>query len=265
MDDLRADCARCFGLCCVVPEFAVSADFAIDKPARTPCPNLAPDFGCGIHESLRERGFPGCQVYDCFGAGQQIAQVTFGGRDWRAEPDSAPEMFAVFPVMRDLHELLWYLRAALALPAAAASHPELRALQNETERLTAADPVTILAVDVSAHRARVNTVLSRASEAARARWPRSAAALRGADLIGRDLRRRDFRGANLRGARLIGADLRRVDLSGADLTGTDLRAADLCGADLAESLFLTQAQLVAARGDTSTALPDGLSTPAHWR
>jgi hypothetical protein len=30
---LRADCERCFGLCCVAPAFAASADFAIDKDA----------------------------------------------------------------------------------------------------------------------------------------------------------------------------------------------------------------------------------------
>ena len=67
--DLRADCARCFGLCCVAPAFAASADFAIDKPAGQACPHLAGDFRCGIHDELRPRGFPGCTVYDCFGAG----------------------------------------------------------------------------------------------------------------------------------------------------------------------------------------------------
>ena len=103
---LRADCGRCFGLCCVAPAFAASADFAIDKAAGQPCPNLRPDFGCGIHDELRPRGFRGCTVYDCFGAGQQVAQVTFGGRDWRGAPHTAGEMFAVFAVMRQLHELL---------------------------------------------------------------------------------------------------------------------------------------------------------------
>ena len=83
-DALRADCSRCFALCCVAPAFAASADFAIDKPAGHPCPNLQEeDFRCGIHDRLRERGFPGCTVFDCFGAGQQVAQVTFGGRDLR--------------------------------------------------------------------------------------------------------------------------------------------------------------------------------------
>ncbi|MDR3081083.1 MAG: pentapeptide repeat-containing protein, partial [Streptomyces sp.] len=38
--DLRADCSSCFALCCVALPFAASADFAIDKAAGTPCPNL---------------------------------------------------------------------------------------------------------------------------------------------------------------------------------------------------------------------------------
>jgi len=45
-----------------------------DKPAGRPCPNLGADFGWGIHDSLRKRGFPGCAVFDCFGAGQQVIQ-----------------------------------------------------------------------------------------------------------------------------------------------------------------------------------------------
>ena len=115
---LQADCERCFALCCVVPAFSASADFAIDKSAGQPCPNLRPDFRCSIHHQLRPRGFPGCASYDCFGAGQQVAQVTFGGRDWREAPETAARMFQSFTVMRQLHELLWYLSEALGLPAA---------------------------------------------------------------------------------------------------------------------------------------------------
>ncbi|MBE3074104.1 MAG: pentapeptide repeat-containing protein, partial [Actinobacteria bacterium] len=62
----------------------------------------------------------------------------------------------------------------------------------------------------------------------------------------------------------IGADLRGADLSLADLTGADMRGADLRGANLAESLFLIQAQLDAARGDADTTLPSSLTRPAHW-
>ncbi|GAA2384820.1 pentapeptide repeat-containing protein [Dactylosporangium salmoneum] len=110
--ELRADCSRCFGICCVAPAFARSSDFAIDKPAGQPCPNLGDTFGCGIHTRLRERGFPGCTVYDCFGAGQHVAQVIYEGRDWRRDPASAPRMFDVFAAVRILHELMWYLTEA---------------------------------------------------------------------------------------------------------------------------------------------------------
>src|SRR5919201_1603941 len=115
---LRADCERCFALCCVVPAFTASADFAIDKEAGEPCPHLDAGFRCAIHARLRGAGFPGCAAYDCFGAGQQVSQVTFAGRDWRSSPAVARQMFAVFPVMRRLHELLWHLTEALALPEA---------------------------------------------------------------------------------------------------------------------------------------------------
>lgn len=77
---LRADCGSCFGLCCVALPFSASADFAVDKAAGTACGNLGDDFRCGIHTRLRTEGFNGCTVYDCFGAGQRVSQVTFGAR-----------------------------------------------------------------------------------------------------------------------------------------------------------------------------------------
>src|SRR5919107_782037 len=88
------------------------ADCSIDKPAGVACPNLRQDFRCGIHADLRERGFPGCTVFDCFGAGQRITQGTFGGRSWREAPELAAAQFAVLPVVRQLHEALWYLTEA---------------------------------------------------------------------------------------------------------------------------------------------------------
>ncbi|SCL32579.1 Uncharacterized protein YjbI, contains pentapeptide repeats [Micromonospora rhizosphaerae] len=260
--ELRADCARCFGLCCVAPAFSASADFAIDKPAGQPCPNLRPDSRCGIHRDLRERGFPGCTVFDCFGAGQQVAQVTFGGRDWRADPVTAQRMFDTFAVMRPLHELLWYLTEALTLTPAGVLRDDLARALDETERLTEGSPEELIALDVDAYRGRVNALLSRAAE--RARAGRDGADRRGAVLIGVDLRRANLSGANLRGACLIGADLRGVDLGRADLTGADLRGADLRGADLSGCLFLHQSQLDAARGDHRTVLPATLRRPAHW-
>jgi hypothetical protein len=266
--ELRADCGRCFGLCCVVPAIARSAEFAIDKPAGQPCPNLAVDqtagFGCSIHDRLRPSGFGGCAAYDCFGAGQHVAQGTFGGRDWRREPELAGPMFAAFGVMRQLHELAWYLRAAVELEPGEPLAGELSAALTETARRTSLGPADLAALDVAAHRDAVNPLLLRTSERLRSKSGVAGPELRGADLIGRDLTGADLRRASLRGAQLIGARLRDADLRLADLTGADLRGADLTGADLRGAIFLTQSQLDSvSRGDGSK-LPPRLSRPAHW-
>jgi uncharacterized protein YjbI with pentapeptide repeats len=261
---LRADCGRCFGLCCVAPAFSASADFAIDKPAGQPCPNLGPDFGCGIHADLRQRGFRGCAVFDCLGAGQRVAQVTFGGKDWRQAPGTARAMFEVFAVMRPLHELLWYLSEALAAEAARPLREDLTLAIEATERLASGTAEALRELDLAAHRENVNALLTRASRLMRAGVPGRKPDLAGADLIGARRSGASLRGASLRGAYLIGADLRRADLRAADLTGADLRDTDLRGADLTGSIFLLQSQLDAARGDHGTRLSPPLSRPAHW-
>lgn len=262
--DLRADCERCFALCCVAPAFSASVDFAINKNAGQACPNLQANFRCGIHTRLRQQGFRGCTVYDCFGAGQKVSQVTFSGQDWRQAPQNAWQMFATFPIMRDLHELLWYLSEALTLQPARPLYEEIGLALGETERLTHNSPDALINLDVAAHRQEINNLLLRASELVRAEFKHKKKELRGADLIGAKLRGSDLRGANLRGAYLIGADLRDADLRLADLIGADFRDADLRDANLTGSLFLIQSQLDSARGNSETRLPASLTHPAHW-
>jgi uncharacterized protein YjbI with pentapeptide repeats len=262
--DLRADCGRCAGLCCVAPGFAASADFAIDKPAGRPCPNLGADFSCSIHGGLRERGFPGCAVFDCFGAGQRVVQVTFGGADWRQAPEVATSMFGVFTVMRQLHQLLWYLAEATVLMPAGVLHDDVERAQARTQCLTAAVPDDLAALDIARWRREVGPLLERISEVVRGEVRDRQVDRTGADLMGAKLRGADLHGASLRGAQLIGADLRNADLRWTDLLEADLRAADLRGANLDQSIFLTQMQLDAARGDASTTIPPPLLRPGHW-
>lgn len=261
--ELVADCGRCAGLCCAALPFARSADFAIDKPAGTPCPNLQPDFRCGIHAELRPRGFSGCVAFDCFGAGQRVSQVTFGGRDWRADGTGARAMFAAFDTVRQLHELLWYLTQAVGL-AGTGVRADVEALRAEVAALAAGSAYELAQVDLGALRQQVGPMLETVSAATRAEVRRGKADRRGADLAGARLHAADLSGISLRGALLIAADLRDADLRGADLLGADLRNADLSGADLFGVLYLTQAQLNAARGDARTRIPSALVRPAHW-
>jgi hypothetical protein len=270
-ETLRADCGSCVGLCCVALAFARTPEFAFDKEGGDPCTNLQDDYRCGIHPVLRERGMKGCTTFDCLGAGQKVTQLTFGGESWREAPKSSELMFVTFQVMRPLHELLWYLNEAMAMPPARPLYDELLRAYDETELLTLKSADDVIGADVGAQRAMVKGILSRVSELVRAeplrrRKPSPATDLvgAGADLIGAKLAGQDLRGADLRGAQLVAADLSRADLRAVDLIGADLRDADLRGADLSTSLFLTPFQLNTTHGDARTRLPSSLSPPAHW-
>ncbi len=235
----------------------------MDRPAGRPCPNLGPDFGCGIHGRLRQEGFPGCVAFDCFGAGQRITQSTFGGRTWREEPALAPDIFRAFMIMLDLHEVLWHLDRARRLPAAEPLRDEVAAHIERIDALADLPPDDLAGVDVAVLMAPVGELLERVSRLARADAP-GAADRRRAMLLGADLQGSALRGADLRGAVLVGANLAGADLRLADLTGADLRGANLAGADLTGALWLRQGQLESARGDRRTRLPADLRRPAHW-
>lgn len=221
---------------------------------------------------MRGIGFRGCTVYDCFGAGQKVAQLTFRGKDWQQAPETAAAMFAALPVMRQLHELLWYLHEAAEREAARSLREELHRACGELERLTRLDAQALSELSLPEVRAGVDALLTRTSELVRGEALRAVGDAakrrknyrRGADLIGARLRGADLRAALLRGAYLIAADLRQADLRAADLIGADLRDADLRGADLSDSLFLTQSQLNAAKGDETTLVPPWLARPDHW-
>lgn len=269
---LRADCENCFGLCCVALPFAASADFAMDKDAGKPCTNLKSDYSCSIHKSLRQHGYKGCTVFDCFGAGQKVSNVTFEGINWRKDTDIAKKMFDVFPIMQQLHEMLWYLTEALTLRASRLIHSELHFALDKTEQLTKLSADSLIDLDIPLHRKEVNTLLLKTSELVRkesllqykSSINRRKIDHRGADLMGANLRGANLKGANLRGAFLIAADLQYADLRFADFIGADLRDADIRGADLTGSIFLTQVQINSAKGDASTKIPILLSRPTHW-
>ncbi|MBX3622698.1 MAG: hypothetical protein KF891_22240 [Rhizobacter sp.] len=134
---LRADCAACVGLCCVVPPFDAVQGFGFDKPAHTPCPHLAADFRCSIHAELVDRGFRGCTVFDCHGAGQRVSQRLFPGRDWTDSPQTARQMYDAYSVMRSLHELMAMLHTAQTH----VDDPRLAAQCDEIEAMCERTPV----------------------------------------------------------------------------------------------------------------------------
>ncbi len=269
-EDLGADCANCFGLCCVALAFTKSADFPFDKDAGEPCTNLDGADGCRIHPHLRERGFKGCTVFDCFGAGQKVSRQTFAGRSWRDDDATRTAMFGTFPIVRRLQELLWYLDEAIDLVTGAVDPAPWVAAFEHVRVLSDGTPSALAELDVDAEYDAARALLVRASDIARqdvatTRQPRSQRALEpGVDLMGARLRGRDLSGVTLRGSIAIAADLRDARLHRCDLLGVDLRDADLSGADLTEAIYLTQMQVNSAQGDAGTLLPTGFERPTHW-
>jgi hypothetical protein len=267
---LVADCANCAGLCCVALAFTRSNDFAFDKDAGEECRNLTDDYRCGVHSTLRDDGFKGCTVFDCHGAGQKVTRTIFAGSSWRPSTDMSYAMFAVFRVVRQLHEMLWYLSNASKL----SPDPELAGQASATyelvNELSEGSGNEVLALDLEKLRMTVNGVLTKVSSNIRSIvladrvTPLPKKLKPGADLIGISLPGENLRGADLRGSLLLAADMSGSDLRDCDLLAADLRDAQLDGADLSTALFVTQMQVNAARGNLTTKLPIGTVRPSHW-
>ncbi|WP_242450787.1 pentapeptide repeat-containing protein [Priestia endophytica] len=262
---LSSDCTSCFGLCCVALPYAKSADFAFDKDGGTPCRNLQDHYLCGIHDNLIQEGFRGCVAYECFGAGQKVSRIIYKGKEWKGNKQYAEQMFSVYPIVQQLHEMLSYLYEAMSYEETKSIHTELREMFRETEKMTEQSPEEILHIDIAGHRAKVNMLLLQTSELVRPQITHKKKRKYSSDYIGAKLRKAKLKGENLRGALLIAADLREADLRFTDLIGADFRDADLSGADLTGSLFLTQAQVNAAKGNSHTKLPPSLKIPDHWK
>ncbi|KAJ51769.1 uncharacterized protein YjbI with pentapeptide repeats [Clostridium tetanomorphum] len=271
-ENLKINCQKCFGFCCAALYFSASEGFPTDKDAGKPCINLQSDFKCAVHKNLRQKGLKGCTAYDCFGAGQKVAQVTYSGQDWRRNSENAQQMFDVFLVMRQLHEILWYLTEAFRIQQDSIIQDKISYMISETVRLTDLDAKSLIELDLVVHRNNVNAILSKTSEFVRTKarkgqkstLKRKKTIAGRLNLIGSDLRKINLKGEDLRGALLIAANLRGADLSGADLIGADLRDADIREANLTNSIFITQAQINAAKGDSNTRLPISLVPPAYW-
>ena len=128
LPDLTSDCRNCAALCCMALAFDTGKDFAIDKPAGLPCPNLDADLGCSLYGRLEAEGFGGCVRYECKGAGQRVTQALFAGRTWRDAPELAQPMIAAFAAMRQVHDGIELLETAGSLDLPASLEAERGAL-----------------------------------------------------------------------------------------------------------------------------------------
>lgn len=271
-ENLTADCTKCFGLCCTALNIVASSDFPINKPAGTPCMNLQSDYNCQIHSSLRDKGFKGCTVFDCLGAGQVVSQVTFNGQSWRENPEIGKKMFQVLPIMEQIHEMIAYVAEALSYDIPDDLADKLGKHLKQLQALTKLDADNLLSLDLVMYRFSSNELLTLASDFVRRNTIDKTPGVQKvkgsdharADWMGKKLKGKDLRATDFRGAYLIAADMRNTDLRAVNFIGADLRDVNFSGADLSTSMFLTQMQINSAKGNVNTTLPSHIHRPFHW-
>lgn len=142
-----------------------------------------------------------------------------------------------------------------------------------TERITELDASAILKTDLLALHKEAGALLKKVSkhvrsEISRVNWIPFQAEKENKvppDYFAKDLRKKDLRCKDLRGACLIAANLEDTDLTGTDFIGADFRDTNIKRADLSKSIFLSQSQINAAKGNAQTKLPPQITQPSHWK
>ncbi len=135
--ELKADCARCTGLCCVAYPFIDADKFGYDKPADQACRHLGPDCRCAIHDEREQMGFRGCITFDCNGAGQRAVNDLFRHVDWRTGGVAAGEILDAFRALTHIHAALAQLKVMEELPLDAGQLERFQALFSRLEPASA--------------------------------------------------------------------------------------------------------------------------------
>lgn len=265
-NELKIDCSKCFGFCCVALYFSTMDGFPKNKVGGEPCINLNKDFTCKIHKDLNKKNLRGCINYDCFGAGQIVAQHIYKNLSWQDSPQQSQEMYDVFVIIKNLQEMIWYLYDSITFTDNKEMKNKIKYMIKETENFANLSAKDILSINIEEHRTKVNSLLKQVrSDMVQKLYPKRKNDISlGFDFIGKDLRNKNLIGGNLAGALLIGANLQNMNLSGAIIIGADMRDTDIRGCNLENTMYLTQSQVNSARGNSKTKLPVFIKRPFYW-
>lgn len=219
----------------------------MNKKAGTSCKHLTTHHECEIHDQLKELHYSGCMNYDCFGAGQKVAQAYF------PQGGEAHQMYDVFTKTYALYELLWYLEDALHYSSPALVD-ELRVVQGIV-LATLQTKAHVLQADLMELRSMVNPLLRKSV---------TCTANPQKQFLGYHFKNKNMMHTDFSNALLLGAKAMHCNFKGSNFIGADVRQMDVRGADLREVRFLTQAQLNAMIGNQQTKLPLHFQYPSTW-
>ena len=173
-------------------------------------------------------------------------------------------MFNVFNIVRQLHEIIWFLYSILDTIDEELTFEGLQ-LINEIKIITNSSANEIEKANLKLLRQRAKKLMLKAFFIQREENKIKGEDYKNKDFAGKDLRKIKLIGADLESACLIGANLSGNHLGYANLLACDMRGTNIKGADLSSSMFITQHQVNASIGDENTKLPEYLERPNHWK
>lgn len=232
---MTIDCAQCQGLCCIAYCFFKSDGFPENKVAEQACSHLTPSYRCDLHQDLAVMNLHGCMAYDCFGAGQRVSALMNQGNQ--------SHHFEAFRKAVQLHQIEWYLIEAATLVSAKSLWPKI---EMQIKRLEAQMESLKQCADAS-----IEQLRNESNQLLRQAWQ----LVQNENQTSRDWSMKY----------LMGKNFKNQSFFAVNFLAADLRDANFSGADLREALFLTQAQLNAAKGNPTTKLPCWLSMPQSWK
>ena len=210
-----------------------------------------------INENMR-----GCLAYDCFGAGQKVTQYCYPDVTWKTHPEKANEIFKVFLIIFQLHQMEWYLLESLSLIKDKQLQAKIETLISENEQITYQYSDEILQFDIEKYRSKANQVLKKVSSII---TTDSAYKAHSKECFGRNFKKANLNAKDFSMALMIAANLEGCSLQGTNFLGTDMRDANIKNTDLSSCVFLTQMQINSAKGNSNTKLPKNLSQPISWQ
>jgi len=260
--NLKIDCKKCSGLCCVALYCTKTDGFPANKEAGTPCKHLNSDFSCKIHSRLADNNYKGCLAYDCFGAGQRTTQLYLPDGTWETNSEQKDKLFQVFMIVYQLHQMLWYLVEAFTLTSNELLRSTIDSLISENEQMLQQPMDHIAMLGLPEYRSNVNNVLKQISTGISANDTSSQ--INGLNYLGKNFKKANLDRKNFSMSLMIAANFSGCSLKNTNFLGADLRDANIKNADLSKSIFLTQMQINSAIGNSNTKIPINLTRPATW-
>lgn len=256
---LKTNCSKCSGLCCVALFFSKMDGFPKDKKAGQPCNNLLDDFRCKIHTQLEDRNLKGCIGYDCFGAGQHVTQCIYQGKTYRDLTNQATEIFDVFIIVFQLYQVRYYLLEVLTLDISSKKKERIKDLIIENKKICNYFPNKLLSFNLNTYKDKINPVLKQICS--QFKNNKKVPTI----FLAKNFKGEDMSGLDLSMKLLIAANFDSCKFDNTIFLGADTRDANFNDADLTKALFLTQGQVNSAKGNRNTKLPKHLNYPVTWK